>query len=104
MNIKEVFKKYPENEPNYNGVNYLTLVNIDGNISYSITYFTNDAMFEPDYGKVVAFSQLDPKVVLNALNIVVVQSEQLPCDVCGSTDVITAPHMGQNCNKCNPLY
>lgn len=92
MNIKEVFKKYPENEPNYNGVNYLTLVNVNNHICYSITYFNNDAEFEPDYGKVVAYSQLDPKAVLNALNIVVNQSEQcahtssdvrtLICDVC----------------------
>lgn len=25
------------------------------------------------------------------------------CDVCGSSDVIEAPHMGLNCNTCNPL-
>jgi len=25
------------------------------------------------------------------------------CDVCGSDDVIEAPHMGRNCNRCNPL-
>ena len=25
------------------------------------------------------------------------------CDVCGSTDVIEAPHMGRNCNRCHPL-
>lgn len=31
------------------------------------------------------------------------QSEQLVCDICGSTDVIEAPHMGRNCNQCNPL-
>lgn len=30
-------------------------------------------------------------------------SEQLVCDVCGSTDVIEAPHMGRNCNRCHPL-
>jgi hypothetical protein len=27
-----------------------------------------------------------------------------PCDVCGSTDVIEAPHMGRNCNFCNPIF
>jgi hypothetical protein len=31
------------------------------------------------------------------------QSEQLVCDVCGSNDVIEAPHMGKNCNRCHPL-
>lgn len=67
MNIKEVFKKYPENEPNYNGVNYLTLVDVNGIISYTITYFNNDADFEPDYGNVVAFVEIEPKLVLNAL-------------------------------------
>jgi len=25
------------------------------------------------------------------------------CDVCGSHDLIEAPHMGINCNRCNPL-
>ena len=34
---------------------------------------------------------------------VVGQSEQLFCDVCGSNDVIEAPHMGKNCNRCHPL-
>ena len=34
---------------------------------------------------------------------VVGRSEQLVCDVCGSTDVIEAPHMGRNCNRCHPL-
>jgi hypothetical protein len=29
--------------------------------------------------------------------------EQVKCDVCGSDDVIEAPHMGRNCNSCNPL-
>jgi hypothetical protein len=27
-----------------------------------------------------------------------------PCDVCGSTDVIESPHMGRNCNFCNPIF
>lgn len=25
------------------------------------------------------------------------------CDVCGSDDIIEAPHMGKNCNQCHPL-
>ena len=25
------------------------------------------------------------------------------CDVCGSDDIIEAPHMGKNCNRCHPL-
>ena len=67
MNVKELFKKYPEDEPNYNGVNYLTLVNVNGIINYGITYYNNDAEFEPKYGKVVAFSEIEPSLVLNAL-------------------------------------
>jgi len=35
--------------------------------------------------------------------VVVERSEQLVCDVCGSDDVIEAPHMGRNCNQCHPL-
>jgi hypothetical protein len=38
-----------------------------------------------------------------ALYNVVGRSEQLVCDVCGSDDVIEAPHMGKNCNRCHPL-
>ena len=29
--------------------------------------------------------------------------KHLVCDVCGSEDVIEAPHMGRNCNTCHPL-
>jgi len=25
------------------------------------------------------------------------------CDVCGSANLTEAPHMGLNCNTCNPL-
>lgn len=25
------------------------------------------------------------------------------CDVCGSDDITEAPHMGRNCNSCNPI-
>jgi hypothetical protein len=32
------------------------------------------------------------------------EPELPPCDVCGSTDVIEAPHMGRNCNFCNPIF
>ena len=45
------------------------------------------------------------EVLDEALTIpaVVGQIEQLVCDVCGSNDVIEAPHMGRSCNRCNPL-
>lgn len=29
--------------------------------------------------------------------------EQLICDVCGSNDIKEYPHMGINCNCCNPI-
>jgi hypothetical protein len=35
--------------------------------------------------------------------VVVEQTKQQSCDVCGSDDVIEAPHMGRNCNSCHPL-
>ena len=25
------------------------------------------------------------------------------CDVCGSENIIEAPHMGRNCNDCHPI-
>jgi hypothetical protein len=37
------------------------------------------------------------------LSSIVGQSEHLICDVCGSNDVIEAPHMGKNCNRCHPI-
>jgi len=43
------------------------------------------------------------KLKLLGIADVVGQSEQLVCDVCGSNDVIEAPHMGKNCNRCHPL-
>tara|TARA_R110000796_G_scaffold91828_1_gene196003 strand:- start:242 stop:445 length:204 start_codon:yes stop_codon:yes gene_type:complete len=67
MNIKAVFKKYPKSEPNYNGINYLTIVASGDNFDYSITYFNNDGEFEPQYGKVVAFVDADPTFILNSL-------------------------------------
>ena len=50
------------------------------------------------------YAEFDMRV-RSALRIhdVVGRSEQLVCDVCGSTDVIEAPHMGRNCNRCHPL-
>jgi citrate lyase beta subunit len=43
--------------------------------------------------------------LMQALRIhdIVERNEQLVCDVCGSNDVIEAPHMGRNCNRCHPL-
>ena len=67
MNTQDVFKKYPDNEPNYNGVNYLTLVDVGGHISYAITYFNNDAEFEAKHGVVVAFTETQPRLILNDL-------------------------------------
>jgi hypothetical protein len=52
----------------------------------------------------------EPKILTQALDVVldVVLAELqkpvvTPCDVCGSYDVIEAPHMGKNCNSCHPL-
>tara|TARA_R110002167_G_scaffold81296_2_gene222677 strand:- start:11427 stop:11636 length:210 start_codon:yes stop_codon:yes gene_type:complete len=68
VNINEVFKKYPDNEPNHKGTNYLTLTDVNGIISYSITYYNDNAEFEPKFGKVVAFTQTEPNKILNSLN------------------------------------
>lgn len=53
----------------------------------------------------VAGEVTDSEAVQQILDLfaVVGQSEQLVCEVCGSTDVIEAPHMGRNCNQCHPL-
>ena len=67
MKINEVFKKYPENEPSYNGINYLAIVKVGNDIAFSQTYFNNNAEFEPIYGEVLAFCEMDPKLILNNL-------------------------------------
>lgn len=36
-------------------------------------------------------------------NIVLADVIKSVCDVCGSDDIIEAPHMGKNCNRCHPL-
>lgn len=53
----------------------------------------------------VAGEVTDSEAVQQILDLfaVVERSEQLVCEVCGSTDVIEAPHMGRNCNQCHPL-
>ena len=59
-------------------------------------------MQENDYDhNIRARVERKAEMYLNGINVG--QSEQLVCDVCGSTDVIEAPHMGRNCNRCHPL-
>lgn len=68
MNIKEVFKKYPENEPNYNGIHYMCIIKISNNYMYSIEYYNDDAEWQLKEGITVeAFTDLEPKLVLNAI-------------------------------------
>ena len=63
-----------------------------------------DAHFKGEISYTEAVNRIneDANKALNMLDVVV-PSEQLPCDVCGSNDVSEAPHMGRNCNRCNPL-
>lgn len=68
LNINQVFKKYPETEPKYMGINYLAIVSINGEICFSYTYFNENANFEPIFGKVMAFCEIDPRLILNELN------------------------------------
>jgi hypothetical protein len=70
MEINEVFKKYPENEPGYNGINYLAIVEVNGEACFSHTFFNSDAEFEPIFGKVLAFCEMNPKLILNELKVV----------------------------------
>jgi hypothetical protein len=49
-----------------------------------------------------------PELIWKALKEqLLMQSVVVPkgtlCDVCGSDDIIEAPLMGRNCNRCNPL-
>lgn len=66
MNINEVFKLYPENEPSYNGIHYMCIIKLSNNYVYSIEYY--DSKWQVKEGRTVeAFSELEPKLILNAL-------------------------------------
>jgi hypothetical protein len=68
--MKNIFKLYPENEPNYGGINYLTIVyNKDYNDYYfKFTYYTKQDTWETGIGEaVIAFSDIDPKLIINDL-------------------------------------
>ena len=68
MNINEIFKKYPENEPNYNGIHYMCIIKVSNNYVYSIEYYNYDAEWQLKEGITVeAFTELEPKLILNAL-------------------------------------
>lgn len=65
--MESIFKKYPKEEPPYNGIHYLTIINVSGNLSYDFTYFNNDAEFEPKFGEVVAFCIESPRFLYNLI-------------------------------------
>lgn len=68
MNINKVFKKYPENEPNYNGVYYMCIIKVSNNYIYSTEFYNDYAEWQLKEGrKVEAFIELEPKVILNSL-------------------------------------
>jgi hypothetical protein len=56
---------------------------------------------EPLMHKPIDFDEWYDTVVLPQANVS--GNEVAVCDVCGSDDVIEAPHMGRNCNRCHPL-
>lgn len=39
------FKNYPEEEPSYNGTNYLTIIEYADTYSYAFTYMNKDAVW-----------------------------------------------------------
>ena len=57
------FKKYPDNEPNKKGVSYLTITDMQGVYTYSITLFNNDSEWDTEYETVEAFVDVDPSSV-----------------------------------------
>ncbi len=69
MEINEVFKKYPENEPNFNSTNYLTIVKLNCGVCYAITFFNEEGEFElsGEEEEVLAFTERSPNFILNAL-------------------------------------
>lgn len=52
----------------------------------------------PDTNEEMVNAYLKKYVVLPQADVI-----KSVCDVCGSDDVIEAPHMGKNCNRCHPL-
>ena len=53
---------------------------------------------EPFVRERIKALQAAVKVLENKL-----KTKDISCDVCGSSDIIDAPPMGRNCNRCNPL-
>jgi hypothetical protein len=70
-------------------------------IEFEDGYFITETYPSKIYKWIEEYHQA--KLKLLGIAVVVGRSEQLGCDVCGSTDVIEAPHMGRNCNRCHPL-
>lgn len=68
MKVKDVFKKYPENKPSYSDINYVTIIEYKGTLSYGITYFDGILEFIPTFGKIVAFTEVKPEDIFNNLN------------------------------------
>ena len=55
-----------------------------------------------EHGLILLQTEMDE--IIRIVNNMEPLPELPPCDVCGSTDVIEAPHMGRNCNFCNPIF
>ncbi len=64
MLISGFFKKYPENDPNYKGVHFLTITKYNNTYSYSLTLFDDDCEWNPKHGEVVAFAEADPEAIM----------------------------------------
>ena len=62
--MKQIFKKYPDNDPDFKGIHYLTIT--DRNI-YSFTYFNDNCEWESEHGEVLAFCDVEPNKILKSL-------------------------------------
>lgn len=68
MEGSQIFKRYPEHEPNYKGVHFLTITEYNGSFSYSINLYDDDCEWQSRLGKVVAFTEVSPEKIMMDLD------------------------------------
>lgn len=124
MSYKQRFEKYKQDRNIDN--DYIS--SITGNTPESIRVVTSSNKTFPRWLKLAIHQhELDKKIIKESLTTTSccsklclkydkktqiellsklaedLEKKQIKCDVCGSEDIIEAPHMGRNCSDCNPL-
>ncbi len=60
------WKDSKKDEPNFDKVNYLTIIKVSNSFVYSLSFFDGEK-WDNEFGEVVAFTEEDPKLIYNSL-------------------------------------